>query len=108
MTIKLYSIVREKSLVQILFQFGIVLCDDRILSFLDELAQVVKVHFSYSDNKVLPSTLHQGIFTIFVDDNLPKNSSSIDAKDNFHGTGVSVTISNCRNSWLCPIKKEIL
>ena len=67
-----------------------VLSYDRILSFVDEMAQVVKVLFSHSDNKVLPSTLRQGIFTIFVDYNLDKNSSSVDAKDHFHETGVTV------------------
>ena len=30
------------------------------------------------------------LFTIFVDDNVDKNSSSVDAKQHFHGTGVSV------------------
>ena len=63
---------------------------DRILSFLNELSQTVKVLFNESDNKVLPSALRKGIFTIFVDDNVDKNSSSVDATENFHGTGVTV------------------
>ena len=47
---------------------------DRILSFLNELSQTVRVLFNESDNKVLPSALRKGIFTIFVDDNVDKNS----------------------------------
>ena len=90
MTIKLYSTVRSKRFIQILFQFGIVLSYDRILSFLDELSQVVKVLYADSDDKALPSTLRKGLFTIFIDDNLDKNSSSVDAKKNFHGTGSSI------------------
>ena len=77
-------------MVQILFHFGIVLSYDQILSFLDELSQSVKVLYNESDNKVLPSKLRHNLFTIFVDDNVDKNSSSVDAKQHFHGTGVSV------------------
>ena len=90
MTLKLYSIVRSKTLVQILFQFGIVLSYDRILTFVNELSQVVQDLYAHSCNKVLPSTLRVGIFTIFIDDNLDKNSSSVDAKTHFHGTAMSV------------------
>ena len=90
MTIKLYPTVRSKTLIQILFRFGIVLSYDRILSFLDELSQVVKVLYADSDDKALPSTVRKGLFTIFIDDNLDKNSSSVDAKKNFHGTGSSI------------------
>ena len=67
-----------------------ILSYDRILSFLDELSQTVIVLFRDSDNKVLPSTSRKGIFTVFVDDNVDKNSSSVDATDHFHGTGASV------------------
>ena len=39
---------------------------------------------------MLPSNLRQGIFTIFVDDNIDKNSSSVTAAGHFHGTGVTI------------------
>ena len=89
-TVKLYSVIRCKSLMHVFFQHGITLSYSRILSFIDELSQTVKVLFGESDNKVLPSVLHQGIFTIFVDDNIDKNSSSVDAKQHFHGTAITV------------------
>ena len=72
-TIKLYSVIRCKSLIHLLFQHGMILSYDRILSFLDELSQTVIVLYRDSDNKVLPSTLRKGIFTVFVDDNVDKN-----------------------------------
>ena len=86
--LNLYSIVRSKSFVQILFQLGIVLSYDRILSFVNEVSQVVKN--LHSGNKVLHFTLRMGIFTSFIDDNLYKNSSSVDAKARFHGTAMLV------------------
>ena len=38
----------------------------------------------------MPSAIKKCVFTIFVDDNVDKNSSSVDAKQNFHRTGVTV------------------
>ena len=87
-SLNLYSIVRSNSFVQILFQLGIVLSYDRILSFVNEVSQVVKD--LHSGDKVLHSTLRMGIFTSFIDDNLYKNSSSVDAKARFHGIAMSV------------------
>ena len=58
--------------------------------FLNELSETVKALYNDSGDKVLPSTLHRGIFTIFVDDNVDKNSLSVTAAGHFHGTGVTV------------------
>ena len=90
LTIKLYSVIRSRSLIQLFFERGIVLSYPTIRTFINDLSQTVKVLYSDSDNKVLPSALRMGLFTIFVDDNLDKNSSSVNAKAHFHGTGVSV------------------
>ena len=48
-----------------------------------------KALYSDSEDKVLPSTLRRGIFTIFVDYNVDKNSSSITAGGHFQGEGVT-------------------
>ena len=58
--------------------------------FLNELSETVKALYNDLGDKVLPSTLHRGIFTIFVDDNVDENSSSVTAAGHFHGTGVTV------------------
>ena len=34
--------------------------------------------------------LRRGVFTIFVDENVDKNSSSVTAAGHFHGAGVTV------------------
>ena len=57
--------------------------------FINELSETVKALYNDSEDKVLPSTQHQGIFIIFVDDNVDKNSSSVTAAGHFHGTGVT-------------------
>ena len=48
-----------------------------------------KALYNDSEDKVLPSTLRRGIFTIFVDYNVDKNSSSITAGGHFQGEGVT-------------------
>ena len=77
MTIMLCSVIRSKSLIHVFFQHGIILSYDRILSFLDELSQTAKVLFNDSENKVLPSVLRKGIFTVFVDDNIDKKNPAL-------------------------------
>ena len=89
-TIKLYSVIRSKSLVHMLFERGMVLSYDRILAFIHELSETAKALYNDSGDKVLPSTLRQGIFTIFVDDNADENRSSVLAAGHFHGTGVTL------------------
>ena len=50
-----------------------------------------KALYSDSEDKVLPSTLRRGIFTIFVDYNIDKNSSSDTAGGHFQGEGVTAS-----------------
>ena len=66
------------------------LSHERALSFADEPSQTVHILFNDSKNKALPSVLHKGIFTVFVDDNIDKSSSSGGVKNNFHGTAMTV------------------
>ena len=56
-TIKLYSVITSKSLVHMLFEHGVVLSYDRILTFINELSETVKAFYSDSGDRVLPSTL---------------------------------------------------
>ena len=89
-TIKLYSIIRSKTLLQTLFFHGITLSYSRVLSLIDELSATVLDLYQRSGNRALPSNVRSGIFSVFVDDNLDKNSSSSTAKSYFHGAGVSL------------------
>ena len=102
MTIKLYSTIRSKTLLQVFYQFGIILSYKRVMTFYQELSEIVKALYSKSDDKVLPSNLKQGLFTIFVDDNLDKNSSSVDGRSHFHGTALTVLqYPSQENSGIC-------
>ena len=49
---------------------------------------------------MLPSTLRRGIFTIFVDDNVDKNSSSVTAAGHFQGAGVTALQLTNEDKWL--------
>ena len=73
-----------------LFERGMVLSHRRILTFIKELLETVKALYNNSGDKVRPFTLRRGIFTIFVDDNVDKNSSSVTPAGHFHETGVTV------------------
>ena len=46
-----------------------------LFSFLDKLSQAVHVLFNDSKNKILQSVFRKGIFRVFVDDKVNKNSS---------------------------------
>ena len=71
-TIKLFSVIRSKSLIHILFERDMVLSYDKILMFINELSETVKALYNDLGDKVLPSTLCWGIFIIFIDDNIDK------------------------------------
>ena len=89
-TIKLYSVIRFKLLVHTLFERGMVLLYERILTFINKPSETVEAFYNDSRDKVLPSTSNRGIFTIFVDDNFDQNSLSVTAAGHFHGTGVTI------------------
>ena len=74
-TIKLYSVISSKSLVHMFFEHGMVLSYDRILTFINELSETVTALYNDSGDKVLPSTLHRGIFTILSMKTLIKTAS---------------------------------
>ena len=57
-TIKLYSVIRSKSLVHMLFERGMVLSHDRILTFINELSETVKAFYNDSGDKIASRNLH--------------------------------------------------
>ena len=89
-TIKLYSVIRFKLLVHTLFERGMVLSYERILTFINKLSETVKALYNDSGGKPLPCTSSRGIFTIFVDANFDKNSLSVTPGGQLHGTGVTI------------------
>ena len=102
------SVIRSKSLVHMLFERGMVLSYDRILTFINELSERVKALYNDLGNKVLPSTLRRVIFTIFVNDNVDKNSSSVTAAGHFHGTGVTLLQFPSKKIQVYNVSKKLL
>ena len=90
-SLKLYSIVRSKDLIQTLFTYGFGGFSYKgIIDFYDKLSITVQALYIRSGRRILPSNLRFGLTSVFVDDNIDKNSSSMTAKQHFHGTSVSV------------------
>ena len=90
LTLKIYSVVRAKGLIQILFHHGICLSYPRVLAFYDELFAATCKLFKLSGGRVIPSILRFGITTVFIDDNLDQNSASLTGTQHFHGSSVTV------------------
>ena len=90
LTIKLYSTIRSKNLIQSLFHLGITLSYWSTLQFVEELAVTVKDLYCRSGNRVLPGALQKDLFTVVVDDNIDKNSSSSSATCHLYGTSVTI------------------
>ena len=61
LSLKLYSTVRSKNLVQTLFQYGVGISYSRILQMIDDLSITVTSFYKMSENKVKPSNARKGI-----------------------------------------------
>ena len=73
--------------------------------FLNKLPQTVHVLFNESKKSVLC----KGIFTLFVDDNIKKSSSSVEANNNFPWDSyVYYKVSHFRTFWLKASKRKII
>ena len=90
LTLKVYSTIRSRELITTLAKNGITLSYHRLLEFTSELSSVMTELFSRSGDRVLPSKLRTGVFTVFIDDNLDQSSSSSTAVKHFHGSSITV------------------
>ena len=84
LTLKVYSKVRCKDIINTLHKNGLTLSYDRLLSFTDELSSIMIELYKRSGNRVLPSKIKSDIFTMFADDNIDLNSKSVTATKNYH------------------------
>ena len=85
-TLKLYSKVRSKNLIDHLHNIGICCSYKRVLDILSGWASVAEIY--RQNNQVIPRKLQSGLFTVFTKDNIDKNSSSDTASKHFHGTSI--------------------
>ena len=84
-----HSETRSRSLVDKLFELGLSVSYDRVLSVSTLLANSVCNRY-IQDNVVCPLGLRKSLFTVAAVDNIDHNPSSTTAKESFHGTGISL------------------
>ena len=87
--LKLYSTVRSRTLIDCLFQLGICISYDRILSITKSLYEALRTTF-YPYKIFLPTNLKKGCFTVSAKDNIDKNATASLVKSHFHGTCISL------------------
>lgn len=89
-TLKLYSIIRSKTIIQTLFHHGICLSYHRVQMLINELNVIANELYSRSGDNVLPSAIRLGLFTVNIDDNIDQNSRSMTATRHFHGASRTI------------------
>ena len=85
----IHAETRKRKLVDKLYDLGLSISYDRVLSISTSLANSVCKQYAM-DKVVCPPKLRGNLFTTAAVDNIDHNSSSTTAKSNFHGTGISL------------------
>ena len=86
-SLKLYSCIRSKNILQKLHSVGICSSYNRVIQILSDWAsKSLKVY--KSTDKVIPLKLQERVFTVFTKDNVDKNSSSNQGTKHFRGTSI--------------------
>ena len=93
--IMIHSKTRKKSVVDTLFELGICVSYNRVISVSTDLRNKL-CNFYASVDTVCPPNMMQNTFTLAADDNIDHNPSSATAKSSFHGTGISL-FQNCES-----------
>lgn len=87
--LKIHGQIRGRSLIDTLFNLGLSISYDRVLSISTDIANSVCERFE-KDGVVCPPKLRSGLFTTAGFDNIDHNPSSTTARDSFHGTAISL------------------
>ena len=86
-SLKLYSSIRSKTLLQKLHQIGICTSYQHVIDIISDWAgNALRVY--KNSNLVIPLKLRGMVFTVFTKDNIDKNSKSNEASKHFHGTSI--------------------
>ena len=88
-TLKLYVLVRSKTLIERLHSLGICISYDRLLDITKDISETMLSQYE-RDGVFLPSVLKKDIFTMIAKDNVDFNAKSSTASKHFHGTSMSV------------------
>ena len=88
-SLKLYSMVRSKTLIDYLFSLGICISYSRVLSITKSIYE--QLQNSYSEHGIfLPTILKKNCFVVLAKDNIDKNATANLVSAHFHGTGISL------------------
>ncbi len=85
----LHAETRKRGLVDKLYDLGMSISYDRVLSISTDMGNSVSDLFE-EEQIVCPPKLRSGIFTTSAVDNIDHNPSSTTAQGSFHGTGISL------------------
>ena len=85
----LHTKTRKRELVDSLFNLGLCISYDRVLSISTHLGNKLCGHYEV-EKAVCPPNLTSSLFTTATADNIDHNPSSTSAHDSFHGTGISL------------------
>ena len=85
-TLKLFSKVRSKNLIDHLHNIGMCCSYKRVLYILSGWASVAEIY--RQNHQVIPLKLQSGLLAVFTKNNIDKNSSSNTASKHFHGTSI--------------------
>lgn len=85
----IHSKTRKRELVDALFELGLSISYDRVMSISTILGNNLCHQFEM-ENTVCPPKLKGKLFTTAAIDNIDHNPSSTTAQDSFHGTGISI------------------
>ena len=85
----LHAETRKRGLVDKMYDLGLSISYDRVLSISSKMGNIVAARFEH-ENVVCPPVLQYGIFTTSAVDNIDHNPSSTSAQGAFHGTGISL------------------
>jgi len=89
LSLLIHANTRSKELIDTLFQLGMCVSYDRVMSISTDLANTVCA--KYHENQVVcPPQLNNGVFTCGAFDNIDHNPSARTAHDSFHGTAISL------------------
>ena len=87
-SMKIFAIVRSRTLIDNLIYFRICVPYSRILDITNEIRCQLLQQYE-KDNIFLPKLLRKELFTVITKDNIGLNASSTTAEQHYHGTCTS-------------------
>ena len=88
-SLKTYSVNRSRTFIYHLFNLGIGISYDRVLSITKNIYESLRESF-LTYNCFFPNVLKKGILTVLIKDNIDVNATSSFIQQHYHGTSMSI------------------